>query len=77
MHLAIMRVAVGDVHRHILRPHDIEGDVLKRQIERTALAVIDPADKPGLFSQQLGDLDEFRGQIDAADAAAVAPGEKP
>jgi hypothetical protein len=74
-HLAVEAVAVGDIHRGILRPHDIETHILERQVERIALPVIDPADEAGQAGQHLRDANELGGQIDAADTAAIMPGE--
>src|SRR6266446_4917454 len=76
VHLGIKPVTVGDVHRYVLRPHHIEAHILERQVECTPLPVIDPADEPGQPSQHFGNPDEFGGQIDATDPAAVMPRDK-
>ena len=55
VHLAIKPVAVGDVHRGVLRPHDIKAQIVERQVERVALPVIDLAREPGQPRQHLGD----------------------
>jgi len=69
VHFGIKPVAVGDVHRHVLRPHHIEAHILERQVECTPLPVVDAADEPGQLRQRLGNTDKFGGQIGAADPA--------
>ena len=77
MHLGVEPLAVCDVHRRILRPHDIEARIRERHVEGTTVLVVDPTDEPRALGQHFGNADEFCGQIDAADPAAVMPGEIP
>jgi hypothetical protein len=76
-HFAVQPIAVGNVHRRILRPHDIEAVPLEGQVERITLPVIDLIDEPCQSREHLGNADKFSGQVDAADPAAVAPSKIP
>jgi len=74
-HLAIEAIAVGDVHRRVLRPHDVEARVGKRQVEPVSLPVGDLVGKPGALRKHSGERDEFRRQVEAVDLAAELAGE--
>src|SRR5438067_4612015 len=74
-HLAIEAITVGDVHRRVLRPHDVEARVGKRQVERVSLPVGDLVGEPSTLCKHSGERDEFRSQVEAVDLAAELAGE--
>ncbi len=77
MHLGIEPIAIGDIHRSVLRPYHVEAPVFERQIERIALAITDLFRQSREPGQHLRHTAEFGGQVDALDLAAVAAGKKP
>ncbi len=68
-------VFVCDVHLDVLGPYDIEGIVIKREVEGGGLLEMDAIakiDEPGEFDT---DLNVFVGKVDAVDVAVVCFGE--
>src|SRR5580704_9335746 len=69
-HLAIEPRAIRNVHCRILRPHEIEARIGKRQLQRIPLPVADFVGEPRAFGEHARELDELRSKIEADDLAA-------
>ena len=70
VHLRVVALSVGDVHRHVLRPRQIETPVSEWQIERRALFEVHPIGQPGATGELDRRGDEFGSQVDPGDPAA-------
>src|SRR6266851_397250 len=73
--LAVEKRAIGDIHRGILRPYEVEFAVGERHRCRIAVAVVDKPVEPGAPRQHRGDTTELGGEVEAGDVAAIGRGE--
>ena len=66
---------VGDVHRDVMAPHMVKACVLKGESKRAGLAVVDTVCEPAARGEDARELNEFRREINGADAAAAHRGQ--
>ena len=70
MHFAQEARLVLDIHRHVLRPDDIELAIGERQIERVALLHIEQRFEAAAAVEDAGGFNQLSGQIDPRNPAA-------
>ena len=75
--LGIESVSIGNVHRDVLGPRDIETCVLEGQGQGIAASVPDPVVQPATFRQEGCGLDEPGAQVHADHTAVVVRREVP